>query len=72
MVEGEVLDEVVAGVDMAVGVLKGRLDDEGGGVAGLGGRGMVGAGVAALSLDPGDATVLSHRVSIIKTMKARR
>lgn len=70
MVEGEVLDEVVAGVDMAVGVLKGRLDDEGRGVAGLGSRGVVGAGITALGLYPGDAAVLCIRLTIVKSMTA--
>lgn len=58
VVKGQVLDGVVAGVDMRVRVLESRLDDKGRWVAGLGGGGVVGAGVAALGLDPRDVTVL--------------
>jgi hypothetical protein len=60
MVERKVLDVVVGGVDMRVGVLKGGLDDEGGGIAGLGGRSMVRAGIATLGLDPGNVAVLDR------------
>lgn len=60
MVKGQVLDVVVGGVDMGVRVLESRLDDKGRGVAGLGGGGVVGAGVAALGLDPGDGAVLQR------------
>jgi hypothetical protein len=58
VVEGQVLNHILRGVDVVVRVLKGGLDDEGGGVAGLGGRGVVRAGVAALGLDVGDGAVL--------------
>lgn len=58
MVEGKVLDVVVGGVDMRVGVLKGGLDDESRGITGLGGRSMVGAGIATLGLNPGNVAVL--------------
>lgn len=62
VVEGEVLNLVVGGVDVRVGELKGRLDDEGGRVASLGGRGVVGAGVATLGLNPRDVAVLHELV----------
>lgn len=58
VVERQILDRVVGSVDMRVRVLESRLNDEGGGVSGLGGRSVVGAGVAALGLDPGDVAVL--------------
>ena len=58
VVERQVLDLVVGRVDVVVRVLKGRLDDEGRGIAGLGRRGVVGAGVAALGLDVGEVAVL--------------
>lgn len=60
MVEREVLDVVVGGVDMRVGVLKSGLDDKGGGITGLGGRSMVRAGIATLGLNPGNVAVLDE------------
>ena len=58
VVKGEVGDDIVGGMNVVIAVLKGRLDDKGGWVASLGGRGVVRACVAALSLDKRDATVL--------------
>lgn len=60
MVERKVLDVVVGGVDMRVGVLKGGLDDESGGITGLGGRSMVRASIATLGLNPGNVAVLDR------------
>jgi len=62
VVETDVLDLVVGCMDMLVTVLEGRLDHECGGVAESTGRGVVGAGVAALGLDIGDVTVLRSSV----------
>lgn len=59
VVKGQMLDGVLGAVDVGVRILKGRLDDKGRGVAGLGGRGVVRAGVAALGLDPRDMAVLA-------------
>lgn len=58
VVEAEVLDLVVCGVDLLVRVLELGLDDEGGWVAEAAGRGVVGAGVAAFCFDVGDVAVL--------------
>jgi len=58
VVEREILDQIVRAVDMVIRVLESRLDDEGRGVAGLGGRRVIGAGVAALGLHEGDVAVL--------------
>ena len=58
VVERQVLDQVLGRVDVVVRVLEGRLDDKRRGVPGLGGGGVVGAGVAALGLDVGDGAVL--------------
>lgn len=63
VVKRQVLDEIVGAVDVLVRVLKGRLDDKRRGVAGLGGRRVVRASIAALGLDPGDAAVLQVIVS---------
>jgi hypothetical protein len=63
VVKGQVFDEILSRVNMGVRVLKGGLNDEGGGVSGLGSRGVVGAGVATLGLDPRDAAVLEHMLA---------
>ena len=58
VIKGKVLDAIIRGVDVVVGVFKGRFDDKCRGIASLGGGGVVGAGVPTLRLDPGDAAVL--------------
>lgn len=58
VVERQVLDVVVGGVDVVVAVLESRLDDKCGWIAGLGGRCVVRAGVSTLGLDEGDIAVL--------------
>ncbi len=58
VVEGQVLDLVVGGVNVVVRVLKGRLDHESRGIACLGGRGVVGAGITAFSFNIGNVTIL--------------
>lgn len=58
VVKGQVLNQVLGSVDLLVAVLKGRFDDESRRIASLGSRGVVGAGVAALGLDPRNVTVL--------------
>lgn len=60
MVEAEVLDLVLSGVDLLIGVVKVRFDHECGWVAVAAGGGVVGAGVAALCQDKGDVAVLNH------------
>lgn len=71
VVEGEVLDQVVGAVDALVRVAEGGLDHEGGRVAGLGGRGVIRAGVAALGLDPGDVAVLDFYTGESQTQSTR-
>lgn len=66
VVEREVLDLVVGAVDVLVRVAEGGLDYEGRRVAGLGGRGVVRARVAALGLDPGDVAVLEIKKKSIR------
>lgn len=61
VVKGEMLHDITLSVDVRVQVLKSRFDDECRRIAGLGGRGMVGAGVAALCHDPRDVAVLGAR-----------
>lgn len=63
VVKGQVLDEVLGRVNMGIRVLKSGLNDKGGGISSLGGRCVVGAGVATLSLDPRDAAVLGHMLA---------
>lgn len=58
VIEAQVLDRVVASVDVLVRVREGGFDNKGGGVPGFGRGGVVGAGVSALGLDKGDLTVL--------------
>ncbi len=58
VLERQVLDEIIRRVDVVVRVLERRLDHKRGRVTGLGGRGMVGAGVAALGLYEGNIAVL--------------
>jgi hypothetical protein len=58
MVEAQELDLVLRGVDLLVGVGEVGFDDKGRGVAVFAGRGVVGAGVAALSQDVGDVAIL--------------
>jgi hypothetical protein len=60
VLEGQVLDAVIGAVDMGIRVLELALDDESGGVAGFGGRSVVGAGVSALCLNPVDVAVLLY------------
>lgn len=47
MIKAQILNLILRGVDLVIGVLKIRLDDKGGGVAVFAGRGVVGAGIAA-------------------------
>ena len=54
VVKREVLEEIVIRVDVVVRVLESGLDHKGGWVTGLGGRGVVGAGIATLGLDEGN------------------
>ena len=49
---------VLGGMNELARVVHGSLDDEGRGIAGLGGTSMVGASVATLGLDKGDGAVL--------------
>ena len=58
VVEREILDKIIGSVDVVVRILESRLDDEGGRVASLGGRGVIRAGISALCLDVGDVAVL--------------
>jgi hypothetical protein len=58
VVEAQILDLVLGGVDLLIRVLKLRFDDESRGITESAGRGVVGAGVTALGLDVGDIAVL--------------
>lgn len=58
VVKRQILDQVVSTVDVLVRVFKCRLNNKGRRVTGLGRRGVVGASIAALGLDPGNAAVL--------------
>lgn len=58
MVKREIFDAIIGAVDVGVRVLKGGLDDKGRGVSGLGGRGVVGASIAALGLNPWNFAIL--------------
>jgi hypothetical protein len=57
VVEAEVLNLVLGGVDLIVAVLEVRLDNERRGVSGLGSAGVVGAGVATLGQNVRDIAV---------------
>lgn len=58
VIEGQMLNGILPGVDVRIRLAKLRLDDKGRGVASLGSRGMVGASIAALGLDPGNVAIL--------------
>ena len=58
VVKTQILDFIFGRMDLLIRVLELRLDDEGRGVAETAGRGMVGAGIAALGLDVGYIAVL--------------
>ena len=58
VIERKVFDAVVGSVNMGVGVLESSLDNESRRVSSLGGRGVIGAGVAALSFNPRNVAVL--------------
>lgn len=60
MVEAEILNLVLCGVDTLVRELEGGFNDKGRGVAVAAGRGMIRAGIATLGQDIGDVTVLSN------------
>lgn len=62
VVEAQVLDLVLGGVDLLVRVLELRLDHKRRRVTETAGGGMVGAGVAALGFSVGDVAVL-HVIS---------
>jgi len=64
MREAEILDLILRRMDLLVAPLEIGLDDEGGGIACFGGRGVVGAGVAAFREDVGDVAVLCYQVSL--------
>lgn len=51
MIEAEVLDLILGGMDLLIGVLKLRLDNECGRVSVPTSRGMIGASIATLGLD---------------------
>lgn len=59
MIEAEIFDLILHGVDLLVGTRKVRLNHEGGRVAIAAGGGVVGARVAALRLDVGNVAVLN-------------
>lgn len=59
VVEAEVFDQVLCGVDVVVAVIEGAFNDESAGVATFGCRGVVGAGIATLRLDVRNVAVLS-------------
>jgi hypothetical protein len=61
VLEGQVLDHVVDGVDVVVRVLECRLDDKRTWVAGLVGGGVITAGIAALGLNERNVAVLCLR-----------
>lgn len=58
MIEAQILDLVLRGVDLGIGVAEVGFDDKGSGVAVFAGGGVVGTGVAALGEDVGDCAVL--------------
>lgn len=58
VVERQRADDIGRRVDVGAREVKRGLDDEGRGIASLGGRRVVGAGIAALGLDVADFTVL--------------
>lgn len=58
VVERQILNLILSRVNVGVRVLKLRLDHKCGRIAGLGRRGVVRAGVAALGLDVGDVAIL--------------
>ena len=58
VVERKILDHIVDTVNVVVAKREGGLDDESRWVASLARRGVVRAGVTALSLDPRDLAVL--------------
>ena len=62
VVERQVFDVIIGGMNMRVSVLESGLDDKGRRIAGLGGGSMVGAGVSALGLNPGNVAVLRKLV----------
>lgn len=67
VVKVDLVHAVLSRVDGLQVVLKGGLEHHGGGVASLGGRGVVRAGVAALSVDVGDLRVLEKQAVVSKS-----
>jgi hypothetical protein len=61
VIEAQILNLILCGMDLGVAVAEVRLDDKGGGVAVFAGGGVVGAGVAASGEDVGDGAVLGGR-----------
>ena len=58
MVKADPVNGVLHGMDQLLAVFERRFDDEGAGIAGFRGGGVVGACVAAFGLDVGDVAVL--------------
>ena len=58
VVKAQILNLVLSGMDLVVGVLEVRLNHKSRRIAGLAGAGVIRAGVAALGLNPGDLAVL--------------